>query len=110
MLYVSKHNKKNDTYGVTDTDDGTTQFVSKQSLLKYTKTYGLDIKGVVGDEVTIVVDGVEQKGVLGVPKNVRLQNQSKRTRPVKARATGEKTTVVIDGKVEEAVVGPISFN
>ena len=34
MLYVSKHDKKKGLYGVTDTDDGTTEFRSKDAVLR----------------------------------------------------------------------------
>lgn len=109
MLYVSS--VEGDKVGVTDTDDGVTQYAKKDSLLKAAKKYNLQIQGVAGDEVTIIVNGKEEKAVLGVPAGVKLQGTSKPSqKQVKARATGKKTQVIIDGKVEEAIVGPIKFD
>jgi hypothetical protein len=45
MLYVSSKNN-NGLYGVTDTDDGVEEFLSKEQLLNIVKSEDLDIDGV----------------------------------------------------------------
>lgn len=104
MLYVSSI--VGDKVGVTDTDDGVTQYIKKDTLIKAASKYNLQVQGVVGDEVTIIVNGKEEKGVLGVSKGVELQGQ---TKPVKKSAksthAGRKTQITVNGKKESAVLG-----
>ena len=46
MLYVSAYDKANDRYGVTDTDDNTTEWRSSGALFKLVKETHLRIQGV----------------------------------------------------------------
>lgn len=57
MLYVSQYDRKEQKYGVTDTDDGVTTFLTKPELLqaaKDLKASGLAINGVSGKTVSVV--------------------------------------------------------
>lgn len=57
MLYVSRFDQKKQKYGITDTDDGTTEFMSKAELLSAAKEVaklGLSINGVSGSQISIV--------------------------------------------------------
>lgn len=54
MLYVSSYNSAKQTYGVTDTDDGVTQHMTKANLLQVVNKYKLRVKGVNGSSVTVV--------------------------------------------------------
>lgn len=104
MLYVS--HVLGDKVGVTDTDDGVTQYIRKDTLVKSVSKYNLQVQGVVGDEVTIIVNGKEEKGVLGVPKGVKLQGSTKPTKkPVKSTNAGKKTQITVNGKKESAILG-----
>lgn len=53
MLYVSQIDRKNNMYGVTDTDDGVTQFVNKAELLDAVKS-GVQVNGVAGNTISVV--------------------------------------------------------
>lgn len=46
MLYVSKYDKAQDKYGVTDTDDGTTELVSSGELFSIVRTMRVKVQGV----------------------------------------------------------------
>lgn len=55
MLYVSKYDKVQDKYGITDTDDGTTEFVSSGEAFDIVRNMHLRIKGVDINQMKIGV-------------------------------------------------------
>lgn len=54
MLYVSQYNRKSNLYGVTDTEDGVTEFYPKENLLSFVHDAGIRIKGIKGNTVNVV--------------------------------------------------------
>lgn len=57
MLYVSGYKEGKSLYGVTDTDDGTTQWLSKRKLISVASklaSCGITISGVEGDVVFVI--------------------------------------------------------
>ena len=52
MFYISSFDKKSKTYGITDTDDGVTEFYTADFILKDLK--GIEIKGVRGKTIQVV--------------------------------------------------------
>ena len=57
MLYVSGYKEGKSLYGVTDTDDGTTQWLSKRKLISVASklaSCGISISGVEGDVVFVI--------------------------------------------------------
>lgn len=54
MLYVSQYDRRNNVYGVTDTEDGTTDLVTKEEVLYAVNNCKLRIKGVKGNTIQVV--------------------------------------------------------
>lgn len=75
MLYVSQFNRQTQEYGVTDTDDGVTEFMKKDDLLaeaKNLRKIGIKIDGINGSKITIVslVNQVMNAGFGKIEKQV----------------------------------------
>lgn len=54
MLYVSQYDRKHNMYGVTDTEDGTTDAISKEDLLDAVHRLKLKVRGVKGNTIEVV--------------------------------------------------------
>lgn len=54
MLYVSQFDRRNNIYGVTDTDDGVTQPITAKELLHIVNILGIPVKGVKGNNIEVV--------------------------------------------------------
>ena len=89
MLYVSKYDKEQDKYGVTDTDDGTTEFVSSAEAFGIVRDMHIRIHGVDINQMKIGVVNAD-----GTPKATRKVAPKTEGATAPVKATGTKSTGV----------------
>lgn len=75
MLYVSSYDRANKRYGVTDTDDGVTEYLTKEDILSIAadmRKKGSPIHGVAGRTVNVVslANQVMSVGFVGIEKQL----------------------------------------
>lgn len=79
MLYVSRYDKASDMYGVTDTDDNTTEMVSSAELFSISRNQHLKIHGVNLGQMQIKVmrrpDGGSKKPAQRKPASTQTREQ-----------------------------------
>lgn len=92
MLYVSRYDSEKCLYGVTDTDDGVTQYYPEPELLEVVSTLGVVIEGVSADGVRVI-------------EVAKSQRERMRRWVTKAKMLGYYDQFTFSGVEDERLVG-----